>query len=186
MTRFTTLLAVLALVAFACGDSGNGGSGGFSAGEQALSDAIRDSILEDPDPDTPFGTEEATCVGDGAVNAFGVEGLLELGITTANPDPGDAFDGATDEQVDKVIDVTLGCVDFAAAFVEAAAGDISQESAQCLGDGLEEEGLLRPLVKAGFTDEEFDITDDPDSGAKFFELIVGCLSAEELVSLSDG
>ncbi|MEE8331855.1 MAG: hypothetical protein V3R84_08790, partial [Acidimicrobiia bacterium] len=88
-------------------------------------------------------------------------------------------------QVDKMIDVTLDCVDFAAAFVDAAAGDISQESAQCLGDGLEEEGLLRPLVKAGFEDEEFDITDDPESGAKFFELIVDCLSAEELVSLSD-
>ncbi len=186
MTRISTLLAVLALVAFACGDSGEGSGSGFSAGEQVLSDAIRDSILEDPDPDTPFGTEEATCVGDGAVNAFGVEGLLELGITTENPDPGDAFDGATDEQVDKVIDVTLDCVDFAAAFVDAAAGDISQESAQCLGDGLEEEGLLRPLVKAGFQDEEFDITDDPESGAKFFELIVDCLSAEELVSLSEG
>ncbi|MEE8332134.1 MAG: hypothetical protein V3R84_10225, partial [Acidimicrobiia bacterium] len=113
MTRFTTLLAVLALVAFACGDSGEGSGGGFSAGEQALSDAIRDSILEDPDPDTPFGTEEATCVGDGVVNAFGVQGLLEFGITIENPDPGDSFDGATDEQIDKMIDVTLDCVDFA-------------------------------------------------------------------------
>ncbi|MDH3729815.1 MAG: hypothetical protein OES13_01630 [Acidimicrobiia bacterium] len=187
MTRLTALLAVMALVALACGDSGESETAGFSPGEQSLSDAIRDSILEDPEADSPFGTDEATCVGDEAVKAFGVDGLLELGITVDNADPGDAFEGASDEQIDKVIDVTLGCVDFAKAFVDAAAGDISQESAQCLGDGLEAEGLLRPLVKAGFTDEEFDITDDPESGAKFFELIVGCLSAEELASLgSDG
>ena len=187
MSRFTALVAVLALLAFACGDTGGGGGEGFSADEQALSDAIRDAILEDPDPDSPFGTEEATCVGDGAIKEFGLEGLLELGITVDNADPGDAFDGATDEQVEKVVDVTLGCVDFTKAFVDAAAGDISQESAECLGDGLEDGGLLRPLVKAGFTDEEFDITDDPESAAAFFELILGCLSAEELVSLgADG
>lgn len=182
MTRFAALSAVLALVTFACGDSG----GGLDSGEQALSDAIRDSILDDPDPDSPFGTEEATCVGDEAVRAFGVSGLLELGITVDNADPGDAFDGATDEQIDKIIDVTLGCVDFAQAFVDAAAGDISQESAQCLGDGLEREGLLRPLVKAGFQNEEFDITTDPDSAEKFFGLIVDCLSAEELSLLGGG
>lgn len=182
MTRLFALLAVLALVAAACGDSG----GGLGASEQALSDAIRDSILEDPDPESPFGTEEATCVGDGAVRAFGVDGLLELGITVDNADPGDAFDGATDEQIDKVIDVTLECVDIAQAFVDAAAGDISQESARCLGDGLETEGLLRPLVKAGFQGEEFDITADPDAAERFFGLIVDCLSAEELISLGNG
>lgn len=184
MTRLAPLVIVLAMVAAACGDSG-GGSDGFSSAEQALSDAIRDSILEDNDPDSPFGTEEATCVGDEAVREFGVDGLLELGITVDNADPGDAFDGATDDQIDKVIDVTLECVDFAKAFVDAAAGDISQESAQCLGDGLESQGLLRPLVRAGFEDAEFEFGDDPEVAEEFFTLIVDCLSAEELIDLGE-
>ena len=84
-----------------------------------------------------------------------------------------------------MIDVTLNCVDFAAAFVDAAAGDISQESAQCLGDGLEGQGLLRPLVRAGFEGDEFDIGDDPEIAEEFFTLIVDCLSAEELINLGD-
>ena len=181
MRRIAAVVAVLAIIAVACGDSGGGS--GFSNAEQALSDAIRDSILEDPDPDSPFGEAEATCVGDNAVREFGVDGLLELGITVDNADPGDAFDGATDEQVDGVIDVTLECVDFADVFVEAAAGDISQESAQCLGDGLERENLIRPLVRAGFDDSEFG--DDPDTAQAFFALFVDCLSAEELAGLAD-
>jgi len=186
MTRIACAALAFALIASACGDSGGTeGGDGFSAAEQALSEAIRDSILEDAEPGDPFGTQEATCIGDEAVKQFGIDGLLELGITTESPDPGDAFDGATDEQVDTVIDVTLGCVDFAKAFVEAAAGGISEESAQCLGDGLENEGLLRPLVKAGFQDEEFDLADDPDSAERFFALIVECLSAEELVRLGE-
>jgi hypothetical protein len=185
MRRFTALVAVAALTAFACGDTGGEGGDGFSASEQALSDAIRDEVLADPDPDSPFGEEEATCIGDNAVREFGVDGLLELGITVDNADPGDAFDGASEEQVDKVIDVTLGCVDFAAAFVEAAAGDISEESARCLGDGLESKGILRPLVKAGFQGEEFDLTEDPALAEDFFTLIVDCLSAEELVNLGN-
>jgi hypothetical protein len=176
----------VALTVTACGDSGAAPSDdGFTTAEQALSDAIRDSILEDPDPDSPFGVTEATCVGDNAVLEFGVDGLLELGITVDNADPADAFDGATDEQVDKVIDVTLACVDFAEAFVQAAAGDVSAESARCLGDGLESRGLLRPIVRAGFQDEEFDFTDDPQLAESFFELIVECLSAEELVNLGN-
>ena len=187
MTRLAALLAVLAIVAGACGDSGGGGEAdGFSDTEQALSDAIRVALLEDPDPDpdSPFGEEEATCIGDNAVREFGVDGLLELGITVDNADPGDAFDGATDEQVDSVIDITLECVDFTELFVQEAAGDVSQESARCLGDGLERDDLIRPLVRAGFEDAEFG--DDPEVAQAFFALIVECLSAEELANLADG
>lgn len=181
MFRFAALLAGILLVVAACGDSG----GGFSEGEQALSDAIRDSILEDAEPDDPFGEAEATCIGDSAVTEFGTDGLLELGITVENADPGDSFEGATDAQIDTVIDLTLDCVDFTQAFVDAAAGDISQDSANCLGEGIEREGLLRPLVRGSFEGDEFDLADDPEIAQTFFQLFVDCLSAEELANLGN-
>lgn len=184
MLRGLFLLLVLGLVAAACGDSG----GERSGAEQALVDAIRDEILEDEDPDSPFGQTEATCVGEGAVDEFGVEGLLELGITTENASPGNAFEGATDSQIDKVIDVTLDCVDFRQVFVDSitADADISSESAGCLGDALGTKEFLTPIIGAGFRGESTDFGDDPATAAAVFEAIVDCLSAQELADLGGG
>lgn len=195
MSRLATALIATTMLAAACGDSGGTDTTrsddtpatGLSSVEQELSNAIRDSILEDPDPDSPFGEAEASCIGEQAVSEFGVEGLLELGVTVDNANPADVFEGATDEQIDTVIDVTLRCVDFTTAFVEAAAGDVSSESAQCLGDGLEETGLFKPLIRAEFRGEEFDFTSDPDVTSALFALITECLSADEILDLgSDG
>ena len=185
MRRGLFLLLVLGLVAAACGDSGGGER---SAAEQALVDAIRDEILEDEDPESPFGEAEATCVGEGAVDRLGVEGLLELGITVENADPGNAFEGATDEQIDAVIDVTLDCVDFRQVFIDSitADSDISSESADCLGDALGTKEFLAPIVEAGFRGEDTEFGDDPEAAEAVFEAIVECLSAEELANLGGG
>lgn len=185
MRRVLVAVLVLGLVAAACGDSGGGER---SSAEQALVDAIRDEILDDEDPDSPFGEAEATCVGEGAVGRLGVDGLLELGITVEDADPGNAFEGATDEQIDAVIDVTLDCVDFRQVFVDSitAEADISSESADCLGDALGTKEFLAPIVAAGFRGESTEFGDDPEAAQQVFEAIVDCLSAEELANLGSG
>lgn len=178
MVRTIGLLVGLLLITAACsGDSGRSG------GEQALADAIRDSILEDNDPTSPFGEAEATCIGETAVDELGVDGLLEIGITESNADPGDAFQVASDEQLDAVIDVTLACIDFRDVLLDTflAEGDISDDSATCLADELDKPEILRPMVEAGLRDT--DIEDDPEAANALFEAIFNCLSIEELGQL---
>ena len=183
MRRAIYLLVVIALVAAACGDD-DGGSGGRSGTEQALADAIRDAMLADTEPDSPIGATEATCVGNEAVDQFGVEGLLELGITTENADPGNAFEGATEEQVDKIIDVTLSCVDFKQVFIDTITADtdvtLSDNTTNCLAEELSDKDFLRPFVTAGLRGDDVEFGDDPVATQQVASAILGCMTPEEL------
>ena len=184
MRRVLMLLVALAMVATGCGgdDSGDSGAG------QALAEAIRDEILEDNDPDSPFGETEATCVGEEAVSEFGVEGLIELGITEDNASAGDAFETASDEDRRRLIDVTLECIDFKQFFVDqlTADSDISDESAECLGNELGTREFLDPLVEAGLAGNDDAFLDDEQLTGLIFGAITTCLSLSELEQLGGG
>jgi len=160
---------------------------GRSEIEQAMADAIRDGILEDNGSSeaNPFGVEEATCIGNRAVDEIGLEGLLEIGITVENANPDDAFADASDEQLDRVIDVTLDCIDFRQLLVDTflADGEISEDSANCLGDALDRPEILRPMAFAGFRGTDFG--EEPEVLELVFGAIVECLSGEELALLGD-
>lgn len=185
MRRWLMVVIVLALVAAACSSDSEGGD--LTESEQAIADAIRDEILADSDPDSPFGEAEAKCVGDEAVRELGTDGLLEIGINAENADPGDAFETATPEQIDTIIDVTLGCVDFRQVLVDSITADsnISDESAGCLADALGADEFLRPAVAAGFTGDDVEFGDDPELTQALFAAITDCLTAEELVELGN-
>ncbi len=181
-----SLLLVLALIAAACGDDG----GGRSAAEQALVDAIAADFLADEEPDSPVGEEEANCYAGAVVDEFGVAGLMELGITAENVASDDPFAGATDEQIDTLIDATFACIDFGELFVqgivEGAAEDgvdLSTSSAECLGNEMGSEEFLRPLLADEIRGNSPEFGEDPESAAAIFEAFVECLSAEELASL---
>ncbi len=149
---------------------------------------IKASILEDAAPDGPFGEQEAECVGTEAVSEFGVDGLLELGF---NADTGDApenvLEQATPEEREKVIDVTLRCIDITEVFVSelTAGGEISEESAECLADGITGADFFRPLLASSLAGAEFSLEDDPEAGEALFGLVIECLSVEELARLGD-
>ncbi|MFQ5948314.1 MAG: hypothetical protein ACE5KX_05600 [Acidimicrobiia bacterium] len=151
-------------------------------------DAIRTEILADADVDSPFGEAEATCVAESAVDEFGIEGLVELGITVDNANPENLFENATSEQVDAIVDITLNCVDFRRFFTEqmTAGAEISDESAKCLADGMLEAEFFRPLVAQGLRGEEAEFGDDPEAAAEVIELVIECLSPEELIQLGGG
>ena len=185
MRRISMAVLALAVVAAAC--SSDSGGDGLSDSEQAIADAIRDEILADQDPDDPFGETEAQCVGDGTVRELGTDGLLEIGINAENADPGDAFETATPEQIDSIIDVTLECVDFRQVLVDSITADssISDESAGCLADALGGDEFLRPAVAAGLTGDDFEFGDDPELTETLFAAITDCLTAEELVDLGN-
>ena len=178
MRKLLMVLVALAVVAAGCGgnDSSDSGAG------QALADAIRDEILADNDPDSPFGEAEATCVGEEAVNEFGVDGLIELGISEDNPSAGNAFETASPEDRSRLIDVTLTCIDFKQFFVDQLTADanISDEAAQCLGDELGTREFLDPIVEAGLSGDEAAFLDDEALSGIIFGAITTCLSLEEL------
>ena len=184
MRRLIMLLVVTALIAAGCGgdDSSDSGAG------QALAEAIRDEILADNDPDSPFGETEATCVGEEAVNEFGVEGLIELGITEDDADAGNAFQTAGDEDRRRLIDVTLTCIDFKQFFVDALTADsnISDESAECLGNELGTREFLDPLVEAGLAGNDDAFFEDEALSGLIFGAITTCLSLSELEQLGGG
>ena len=178
------LLVVLAMIAAGCGgdDSSDSGAG------QALAEAIRDEILSDNDPDSPFGEAEATCVGEEAVNEFGVEKLIELGISEDNPSAGNAFETASSEDRSRLIDVTLTCIDFQQFFVDQLTADanISPEAAECLGNELGTREFLDPIVEAGLTGDESSFLEDEALSGIIFGAITNCLSLEELQQLGGG
>lgn len=186
MRRLAMTLVAVALVAAACGGDDDGG-GDLSESEQVVADAIRDEILADDDPDSPFGETEAQCIGDEAVRALGTDGLLEIGINAENADPGEAFETATPEQIDSIIDVTLECVDFRQVLVDSITADsnISDDSAGCLADALGVDEFLRPAVASGLTGEDLEFGDDPELTETLFAAVTDCLTAEELVELGN-
>ena len=79
--------------------------------------------------------------------------------------------------------VMLECVDFRSVFIDQFAQEgISDESAECLADGFDDD-FLRALAKAEFSGDGADPTADPAQAEKFFNLITDCLSFEEMSNL---
>jgi hypothetical protein len=79
----------------------------------------------------------------------------------------------------------LGCVDFGALVVsEITSGmNISQESARCIVDGLEQSGLLRTLVLQGLSAEATDTPFDDQTLGQLSGFLLQCLSPEEISQL---
>lgn len=182
MTRSLVLLIVL-LVAASAACSGGGGDD-----EAELAEAIKAEILADGSSANLLGEEEAECASIRIVDEFGADGLADLGVTVGNAAPDDLFTLMSDAQLDAVIDITTECVDFAELFVaQFSAGEapgISRDSADCLATGLSESDVFRPLIRAGLSggDADFDtlLTRDPATAQQVLELVIGCLSAEEI------
>lgn len=176
MRRLAVLGVTVVLLAAACGGDDLSGDG------QAVADAIFDQMMADTAPDDPFGETEARCFADGVVRDIGVADLAELGMTAesiaAGTEPADV--DLSDQQVDVMTDLMLDCVDFRTVFVQEFANEgISDESAECLADGFDDD-FLRALAKSELSGDGVDPTDDPAQAEKFFNLITDCLSFEEL------
>ena len=161
----------------------------LGATEQALAEAITAAILADEDDDLSVDEDQARCLGEGYIAAVGTARLIELGLTVeaieGGSEPGDV--DLTNDEAEALIDVTFECVDLAAVFVEAfaAEGILSAESGQCLADGFDEQ-FLRDIARSAFDNDAADPTDDPETAAALFELVLECLSIEELQNLGDG
>ncbi len=177
--RFVLVLAVGLLVA-ACGGGGEDAA--------ALSDAIADSLMENAGDDTTFEREQAECFGDEVVDRMGVDRLVAVGLSVEDiengADPGSV--DLSDEDIDAMTGAITACIDFGQLVVDGLAAEIalSDESASCLVDGINEADFLGSFAETFFLED--DIADDPAAAiegemmAALFSLLGDCLTADEL------
>jgi hypothetical protein len=144
MKRVLVIAVVAVLFLGACGDDDdgggalNGGGGDLNAEEQEMADKISAELQSGEEDDLPLTPEQADCVGSGMVEAVGVEKLSTIDFAADEVEfllsPEDAEEAA---------DVMVSCVDIQEAFAESftADGSVSQESAQCIADKLDDDML---------------------------------------------
>jgi hypothetical protein len=182
--KLTILVLGLALVAAGCGDDD-----GLTEGEQAIVEAIVDSAMADPDPDNPLSTdrEAAACFAEGLVGDMGVTRLAEIGLTAGSADSQAAFAAMTDEELDEMADLALGCIDVEALITEQMVAEgLGAESAACFADQLGDSEFFRQAFIAGMAGQEVDLSTDPAVAAEMLEAATECLSPDELGSLFGG
>lgn len=159
-------------------------------GRDAVVAAVKEGILESAGGDDGFAISdgEAQCVAEDVVDALGVGGVVELGLSVDDAE-GDPFANATDEQIGQVVDAMLDCVDFRTALLPEIAGDgISDESAGCVVDGMLAADFFRPaLIDSLGSGGDVAFEDDPEAAGAMIEIVLECLTPEELAELgSDG
>ncbi len=186
MRQLVALVLGSALVLAACGDDDGGSS--LSANEQALADLIAAEIIDDDEGDgPPLSSDQAQCIGDRSVAAVGFDRLVEVGLGP------DALEGGTsledvdlpDAEVDAIVDVYFECVDVKAIFTQGMleSGEVSQDSAECVADGIDER-FVRTALEQGIRGEDSSLEDDPELLQSLLRVMTECLTAEELAEIS--
>lgn len=180
--RILILIGVLALVAAACSSSDSGGSASLSGADKELADAITKSMVEDADPDSPFGEEEAACFGSTIVAEMGSERLAELGLDVAaveaGTDPSDV--DLTEADIDAMVTVMTTCVDFRDLVMqEFETSGVSEEGISCIRDGLSDD-MMASMARGAFDSAA---TESAEASDAMFGLVMGCLSADDLQQL---
>ncbi|WP_183098725.1 hypothetical protein [Nocardioides pelophilus] len=176
-SRFTGLVLVLVVGLNGCGgdssddsSSKSDASDGESVGSIEPSESNPEvkaaesvaSILETNSTGSfGFTAGQASCVAEGFVEQFGVEGLQDLGMLTEDLEPGSPTGGLHFSPVDAsaAADATLACVngvDFVRNLMNSgdAAGGFDEATVDCVADALGEGGVHDLLVAAFRGDQQ--------------------------------
>ncbi len=185
MQRLAALMVASTLVLVSCGGDG---APSLDENEQALADLIAAQLLEDDEGDAPpLSAEQAQCIGDESVAAIGFERLVEIGLGPDSLEAGTAIEDVDvpDAEVNAIIDVYFDCVDVKAIFTQGLleTGDVSEDSAECVADGIEDR-FVRLALEAGIRGEEFGPDDDPELLQSLLRVLGDCLTAEELAEIT--
>ncbi len=180
--RILILIGVLALVAAACSSSDSGGDS-LSGADKELADAITKSMAADVDPGGPFGGEEtAACFGSSLVQEMGSTRLNELGLDVASieagTDPSDV--DLTEADIDVMVTVMTKCVDFRDVVMEEfESSGVSEEGLGCIRDGLSDD-MMSAMARGAFDSAAAESAEASD---QMFDLVMGCLSPDDLQQL---
>ncbi len=174
MKRTMAVLLALMLALVACGDDDSGGGG-----DEALMGDLAEQIKSGQTGDQlGFTDEDAVCFASGLIDALGGErmvGALQLEFE-------EFMSGASIQERRTVVDAMFECIDFGSLMIQEAAGEISADSAQCLGDAIAASDGFRDALAQSFGSAD-DPFDDPALLAEMLPVMFECLSAEELIQL---
>ena len=184
MRRITLLAAAMALIAMAC--SGAETETFSPDPEEDLIAAMSAQAMEDPD--RPYDDDAVSCISQGIVDEFGVDGLAELGVTAQYPELQGSSVFATPETARRAVDVGMSCIDMSAAITSFLPKDVGllEESVQCLAEQMQNDqfsDLFASLVVAG--GDPADIFTSPAAQLPIAALFLRCLSAEEMFGIAD-
>jgi hypothetical protein len=136
--------------------------------------------------DLPAGVDDegARCFGErleesDVFRRYAVESIL-AGTDAAGQDL-----PLTDDDADALVDAMLDCIDFGEVMVAQAPIDISDQSAECIGDRIEQVDAFRDAMARALTGEQaLDFEElGLDVQADMVEIFTACLTPEEMVRL---
>ncbi len=151
--------------------------------------AVAASIRNPDDPSEALPTtDEALCVARGTVDSIGAERLAELGVTVDDV-PAELVEFGLDaNELERVVDIELACIDFRRLLSETFVVDvgISSGGAECLAAAFPADLIRRAALAEGSSDPA--AVDGLD--AAYVEALSaaapGCLTASELAATGLG
>jgi hypothetical protein len=190
MKRAAALLIALVLVLAACGDddAGTDTTAGdttatTSAGGGDVVDELTREILSDSSTGSDgFTEEQAACFAVGLVDEFGAEVMVDA----LQMEFEEFMAAASLEDRMTVVDTMLDCVDFGAVMVAELDGEISAESANCIGDAFGNSEAFRNALANSFDGSATDPFDDPALMEDILPAMFECLTEEELTAIMGG
>jgi hypothetical protein len=128
------------------------------------------------EPDNPFDEEAANCVAAGVLDEIGYERLTSLGAGDPDADAADVFSQMTEEEIDIVADVALGCLDMHALSVEQfIAAGLPEEVSICMADGMAGAPFLHDLLVDAMLGGVVDPMSDPEAVTLITNLVIQCM-----------
>jgi hypothetical protein len=163
-----TLLAIVASLAIllaACGDSSSSGS---SDADPALVAAIAGEIQGSSDGFN-ISDADATCIAEKTVSGVGSDRMTELGVTAENPGAIEDIDFTGDE-IGKIVDGFNDCVDLQQLMADSlvADGSITDDDADCVAENFNGD-LIKTLLTSTFSGEDID---DGPVGEELFQAVL--------------
>jgi hypothetical protein len=141
--------------------------------------------MEGAGSDAPLAAQDAQCFGDRIVSEMGASRLVSLGLSATDIGEGASPSDVelSDADVVTMASVMTECIDFKAVFVDEFKNQgISDDSATCIADGLDDDFVMA-MATSAFRGDAEDPFDDAEFGETIFALITQCMSFEELQQL---
>lgn len=173
MKKAVALAVAMITIVAACGGGSDAGgtTGGLSADEQAAAAEFAIGFKEGFDDEAAgfvVSDEEAKCVSEKYVGAFGVARLEEIG------DFNDDVDFAVPvDEAKQMASLFLDCVPMKDMIIDsmASAGDVTASQSECLSDTITDDDIQGLLVQT-FAGENA----VPDTSFDLFAAMLTCLS----------
>jgi hypothetical protein len=127
--------------------------------------------------DSPFDEEAAECFAQGVVDEIGFERMVTLGAANSGAAPEDVFAQMSEDEIDTIAGLGLGCLDMHALFVDQfVAQGLPQEVAVCIADGVAGAAFLHDMVVSAMLGDEVDPMADPEAMSLIMSLVSQCMA----------